>query len=80
MDKPIAERPKRTVGFAADQQQGNELLIPRALQPAAMRFAAPETKLSMSAAVISKPSQSLICAKTGARPGPGQPVRVRIIR
>jgi len=36
--------------------------------------------LFMTAAVVSKPTQSLIAARTGLRIGPAQPVRVRIIR
>jgi hypothetical protein len=93
MDKqpidPIDKRQTRTVGasgkpaaVAADQpaQQGTDLLVPRALQPASVRFAAPDVKLNMSAAVVAKPSQSLIGARTGAQFGPGRPVRVRVIR
>jgi hypothetical protein len=34
----------------------------------------------MSASIISKPSQSVIGARTGMQFGPGRPVRVRVIR
>ena len=93
MDKqpidPIDKRQTRTVGAsgrpaaaAAEQpaQPGNAFLVPPALKPAAVRFAAPDTKLHMTAAVVAKPSQSLIGARTGAQFGPGRPVRVRVIR
>jgi hypothetical protein len=88
--QPIAKRPMRSIGpraaAGADQPQpkdeppGSDLVVPRALQPASMRFAAPETKLSMTAAIVSKPTQSVISAKTGVQLGPGRPVRVRVIR
>jgi hypothetical protein len=87
--EPSDKRQTRTAGSsgrstaaAADQpeRQGKDLLVPRAHQPASIRFAAPDSKLTMSASVVSKPSQSLIGARTGIRPGPGRPVRVRVIR
>ncbi|MCP3417937.1 hypothetical protein NLM16_27905 [Bradyrhizobium brasilense] len=69
-----------TAPDAPPEAPANVLLVPPAMQPASMRFSAPETKLTMSAAVVSKPSQSLISARTGVMIGPGRPVRVRIIR
>jgi hypothetical protein len=67
-----------------EQQSGEppptDLVVPRALQPASMRFATPESKVTMTAAVVAKPSQSLISAKTGVMLGPGLPARVRVIR
>jgi|EndMetStandDraft_4_1072995.scaffolds.fasta_scaffold454533_2 hypothetical protein len=54
--------------------------VPRPLRPAALSFADDENKVAMAAAVISKPSQSLISARTGMQIGPAPPVRVRVVR
>ncbi|HWZ40271.1 MAG TPA: hypothetical protein VNY08_18420 [Bradyrhizobium sp.] len=84
MVKPLVGKgPMRTIGDpdqAKDKPPANELQVPRAMQPASMRFAAPDSKLTMSASIISKPSQSVIGARTGMQFGPGRPVRVRVIR
>lgn len=90
--QPIAKRPMRTIGPSApreapvdaagpnDAPPANDLQVPRALQPASMRFASQDSKVVMPGAGIPKPSQSLISARTGVMLGPGRPVRVRVIR
>jgi hypothetical protein len=62
-------------------QATTRMRLPKALQPAPLGTATIAKKLVvMTASVISKPTQSLIAARTGLRIGPAQPVRVRIVR
>lgn len=92
-DQPRVKKAKRVISpsgmrvtaAAADEappagEPATDLVVPRALQPAAVRFATPESKVTMTAAAVSKPSQSLISARTGVMIGPGLPARVRVIR
>ncbi len=54
--------------------------IPKAMQPASLRFSAPESKLTTTAAIISKPTQSWMSWKSGVSLGPARPLRVRVVR
>jgi hypothetical protein len=60
--------------------QSGTMKCPRALKPTSTRFAAPETKMTMTAAAISKPAQSLIFSKTGIYTGPAPRIAVRVFR
>jgi hypothetical protein len=72
--------PQADVPVPQESGRSGTLRVPHAFRPASTRFAAPDSKLSMTAAVVSKPSQSLIGAKTGVQLGPSRPLRVRIVR
>jgi len=72
--------PDRVVAPAEGTQAKGVIKVPRADPPASVRFAAPQSKLTMTASTISKPSQSLVTSKTGVQFGAGRPVRVRVVR